>query len=372
MVITYARSRLWTGILSVGFWVLWSLGILLFGDLVTSFSQKLSLAEAVITIIIIYILFSLPFDLVGGWILPRKFKRSTLSFSLFMKSYLKGIGFHSAFLFLIGSMLLLIIAITPFFWQWIVMLIFGTMIQFFLLYFQNPIARLLGNFGITSSPEFEVWQSSDIGFTGGISLRKKKMVLPKDWIVNYSPKEIQLLLDRREFIIHSSSYKSGVRGAILFNLIGFLIGNFGCQQSGITIASSGYFSYLLFWSSYVTLWSFVGLLVLPTLSQKATIFADTKWKNVEKSAVTHLITQLDQFQDKEPKRSAGIQMIFHPISSVELRMKGLENESSSSLNPWHIARHSLYLSWGGWSLLGRAVHCNVGRPDLWVFLPTDG
>jgi hypothetical protein len=31
----------------------------------------------------------------------------------------------------------------------------------------------------------------------------------------------------------------------------------------------------------------------------------------------------------------------------------------------------LYLSWAGIGGLSRAVHCNVGRPPLWVLLPGD-
>ena len=39
---------------------------------------------------------------------------------------------------------------------------------------------------------------------------------------------------------------------------------------------------------------------------------------------------------------------------------------------WHLARTALYLSHAGLSLLPRAVHCNAGRPELWVYLPSDG
>ena len=39
---------------------------------------------------------------------------------------------------------------------------------------------------------------------------------------------------------------------------------------------------------------------------------------------------------------------------------------------WNLARTALYLSHVGLSQLPRVVHCNVGRPELWVYLPTDG
>ena len=36
----------------------------------------------------------------------------------------------------------------------------------------------------------------------------------------------------------------------------------------------------------------------------------------------------------------------------------------------NLARSNLYYSWASFTLLGRAVHCNVGRPSLWVFPPS--
>jgi hypothetical protein len=346
--------------------------ILLNENLLTSLSKKLFFFEAISIALIAYIMISFPFDLFGGWILPNKYERSNQSFTSFLKKYLRGIGLHATILSVIGSIYLFLFAVTPFDWQWIVILIFATLIQFLLLYFQSSIAKLLANFEITSSPRYQVWRSSDIGFTGGISFTSKDMILPNHWLESFSPKEIQHLLDRRGYILQSKSYQRGVMGAFLFNLIGTWIGVFGCHFLGITIGENGYLTYLLSWVAILTLWSFWGLLVLPSLSQKATIHADTIWKNKERNIITKTITQLDQFQDKEPKRSPGIQMIFHPITSVELRLQGLEKGENTTIGAWHIARQCIYLSWGIFSFLGRAVHCNVGRPELWVYLPSDG
>ncbi|MBX9723333.1 MAG: hypothetical protein K2X81_18155 [Candidatus Obscuribacterales bacterium] len=38
---------------------------------------------------------------------------------------------------------------------------------------------------------------------------------------------------------------------------------------------------------------------------------------------------------------------------------------------WHLARYAIWLSLAGLGLLGRAVHCNAGKPDLWCMLPAD-
>ena len=35
-----------------------------------------------------------------------------------------------------------------------------------------------------------------------------------------------------------------------------------------------------------------------------------------------------------------------------------------------LARNNPYYSWATLTFLGRAVHCNVDRPALWVFPPS--
>ena len=79
-------------------------------------------------------------------------------------------------------------------------------------------------------------------------------------------------------------------------------------------------------------------------------------------------------QDDEPDRSAQLESIFHPIPSVRRRIRALTSpqRSDPAGGAWNLARTALYLSHTGLSLLPRAVHCNVGRPELWVYLPTDG
>jgi hypothetical protein len=80
------------------------------------------------------------------------------------------------------------------------------------------------------------------------------------------------------------------------------------------------------------------------------------------------LSTLDRLQDDEPQRTALIETNFHPVPSVENR----RSESSSGFPiAWHAARMTLYVSWACMGLLVRAVHCNVGRPELWVMLPTD-
>ena len=79
--------------------------------------------------------------------------------------------------------------------------------------------------------------------------------------------------------------------------------------------------------------------------------------------------RLDRLQDSETSRPSLIETIFHPVPSVENRLDGPRSHQVTGY--WDAARTSIYLSLAGLGLLGRAVHCNCGRPALWVFLPTD-
>jgi hypothetical protein len=42
-----------------------------------------------------------------------------------------------------------------------------------------------------------------------------------------------------------------------------------------------------------------------------------------------------------------------------------------ALVPWGVARLALFTSWAPLSPLSRAVHCNIGHPELWALLPVD-
>ena len=110
---------------------------------------------------------------------------------------------------------------------------------------------------------------------------------------------------------------------------------------------------------------------MPTLSRRGVIEIDER---VQSEGYTSLLMRanterLDRLQDGEPMRPSLVETIFHPVPSVENRLEG--PRSHKVVGFWDAARTSIYLSVAGIGLLGRAVHCNCGRPALWVFLPTD-
>jgi hypothetical protein len=88
-----------------------------------------------------------------------------------------------------------------------------------------------------------------------------------------------------------------------------------------------------------------------------------------REVMTRTIEMLDDLQDRERQRSSLVEMIFHPVPSVESRLRG--PRAAGVTGSWDAARSAVYLSASGLGLLGRAVHCNCGRPSLWAFLPID-
>ncbi|WP_146526280.1 hypothetical protein [Novipirellula artificiosorum] len=62
---------------------------------------------------------------------------------------------------------------------------------------------------------------------------------------------------------------------------------------------------------------------------------------------------------------------LRPVIVVEHDDNGQRESASTFPIAWHAARMTLFVSWACMGMLVRAVHCNVGRPELWVMLPTD-
>jgi hypothetical protein len=120
-----------------------------------------------------------------------------------------------------------------------------------------------------------------------------------------------------------------------------------------------------------TLWSFLGLLVLPTPSRYGVDEVDSSLlaAGASRDVMERTIESLDDLQDRERDRPALVEMIFHPVPSVQSRLAG--PRVTGIHGSWDAARTAVYLSAAGIGLLGRSVHCNCGRPSLWAFLPID-
>ncbi|MFK7822669.1 MAG: hypothetical protein AB8G05_00825 [Oligoflexales bacterium] len=103
--------------------------------------------------------------------------------------------------------------------------------------------------------------------------------------------------------------------------------------SGIDPTTSAGYATTMLWN---ILWSFIGLLLLPTLSRRSTLYVDQSVVNRRKkylniganelipglsqdsdnaSILESALKKIERLSDDEPKRSKWLERIFHPIPS---------------------------------------------------------
>lgn len=380
----YARARLRLGIAGVGVIVAGS-AIAFAYQLPSTFFPYYGgpwYADwvALLAFYLVYALVSAPFDLAGGYFLPCRYSRLCLPFPVFLLKWARGVVVQGVVMTLAG-LAILQAGKTAGYWGAVAAVL---ALQLMLLAAQAPLAALAGTLTRSDSgplkfdahfhtagktqPPVTVFESLDQGFSGGYSGLPgfDRLILPRHWIRALSPEALDTELLRRAGLLASGARRRGVLLAMGWNLAGFMISAampwvrldtvFGVIQTTLGC----------------TLWSFLGLLILPSISRPAVMEAD-RWAlehGASQDALLLTMTELDQFQEDEPSRPAWIERIFHPVPSIENRLRELQSNRKRS-GAWQAARVALYLSWAHLGLLSRAVHCNSGRPELWVIFPGD-
>lgn len=365
-VMSYARARLYLGSSNVGMWVVVSSAFLLFGVPERIFRTSPAASWADVTqlaaVILVYAAVQGAFDLFGGLLLPKEYGRYTPPLPKFVAHWFRGAALHGALL-LAAGLLLLNAARLGGFW--------GALAAFLLLSAglvlgQLGLARLIGGLGVARREGVVLLRSPYPHLTGGVvGVRRETVALPEAWAERFGKGASELLLERRRALVARGSRRYGLAAALFWNLLGFVL---AYAAAGSVASVAGLVSFSL-WS---TLWAFLGVLTLPTLSRRAVFQGDALALEGggDRTQLGELIVRLDRDQDDEAGRDPAVETIFHPLPSSTRRLARL------GLPPprwalWHVARTSLYLSWASLSLLSRAVHCNVGRPEVWVFLPSD-
>ncbi len=374
-LMTYARARLWTGIAGVGVLVVFSLFMYLWQLPATLFpfdgGPLWAEWAALVTLFKLYVLISLPFDFLGGYWLPCKYQRLCLMFPTFWMKWVRGVLMQGAVM--TGSALLLFESGRR--WGvWVAACVL-LVLQVLLVALQLPLARWVGGLslrplrGVGGAPERSVVVAGfDGGLSGGVAglPGRETVVLPAHWVDSLPVEGARALLLRRLGVIATGARLRGLLLASAWNIAGFLL----CAH----LPGAGVERLWEFVTTLVafTLWSFFGLLVLPSLSRPAVIGADryAMEHGAEVPALHHAIVEIDQLQEDEPRRGRWLERIFHPIPSVENRLRAMQSGAASG-GAWHAARMALYLSWANFGMLSRAVHCNSGRPELWVLFPGD-
>ncbi len=366
---TYARARLWTGVSGVGTFVVLAATALVMGWIPGLFEGVGStLGEqglALFTGLLMAGVVALPFDIAGGYAFPKKFGRPHPGAAAFALGWLRGVSILAALSTLSGLALLSAGRAGG---RPLALVVFALLCAAWIA-LQEPVARLVGGLRrVDSDGAAIVLKGQDPAFSGGFAGLSFKPVVSDRWVRELAPADLKLLLQRRRSILSTGAWGRTLAAAILWNVTGLglasLLPGAGFANLAAVVTTAVGF----------TLWTFVGLLVLPTPSRQATLDADSLVANdtAAQDQLGAVVQRLDLLQDDEPERSAGLESVFHPIPSVGNRHRALREGGRGRPSMWHLARTALYMSHAGLSLLPRAVHCNAGRPELWVYLPSDG
>ena len=379
---TYARARLWLGITGVGSLVTLSAFALLFQwqSVFSVDTRSLSIEQfgQLASFAGLFMLWLIPFDFLGGYWLPKKFGKSGDSFASWLVRYVPAVLGQASLFVLFGSLILTLsqilgtvgglLAITSGVGiclivrnQWVV----RRRVQSALVSSKLTDAIALIQDWQIFVPKTLVVRHSDIGFTGGIIGVGKyaRIVIPESWL-EFPTTQLAAAIARRAIAVESGSYRLGLIVAFAWNVAGFMLCTL-LPGAGLASVAS-----LIATICGFTLWSFLGLLVLPTVSRNASLKIDQTLvgMGVTESLIFQTANEMDQLQDGEPERPALIETIFHPVPNVASRNS---NRPINGLVAWNVARTTLFFSWPCFGFLSRAVHCNVGRPELWTMLPTD-
>ena len=162
---------------------------------------------------------------------------------------------------------------------------------------------------------------------------------------------------------------AGIVVALVFVALGLGLALWLIPTAGMSSASE-----LMATSAGFTLWTFLGLLTLPSLSRRAVMGIDrmTVSGPHEVDGFEQTIRELDRDQEDGVEPS-GLGRIFHPVPAPDERVKSLKATAAvpPGWMPYRVTRNMIFTSWAGFSWLSRAVHCNCGRPVLWAIPPGD-
>ena len=299
----------------------------------------------------------MPFDIIGAKKLysnERKNRKWTIQ-------WLKGVFVISLCWVFLSTLIVLIQPTVGF-----CLPVFITMIFIFQFHEQLTIFINSGKYKEIDVPYFK-GQSKQLNcsentFTGGIvcGFNKNIQIIPESWVAS-SYLEIECY--RRNYLINKKIVLSSFLYVVFWNLLGVLLGEilgiYSSENFGVSIVCL---------SCWMTIWSFLALLLMPRLSHSIVYAADSFANNYNSIHIKKWIQRFAQLVDENGNENPILQSIFYPIPSADDRINSLGTSISFCFG--NISRQNLFLSWGVLNLSCRSVHCNIGRPVLWVFPPS--
>ena len=372
---TPGKARLWTGIGCVGTLVVLAATLLAAGAphavLPAENTGPLSEYLAILAFVTFAAALLLPFDFIGGILIPAALETQPPKLASWLKQWCRSVMFQLAFF-----------SITLFFYlqigremgaPWLIGLFVVLQIELVAgqeLIWRAMTARRSEN---ATGSRTQFVRHSDPRFAGGITGLPgfESILMPAHWQTRMQSSWLDMLVKRRETALKSGGRLRGIIVAMLWNLSSFTA---AVVASGGAINAVADLATVFLW---FLLFSFVGLLVLPTLNRRGVFALDRHLADqVCIREFRQAIREADELTEREPVRSASAESVFQPIPCPERRARALledeyDYKERSGVFVWNVARTALFLSWAFGGPLARAVHCNVGRPELWAMMPTD-
>ncbi len=364
------KARLLTGVGCVGTLVCVAGAMLAFGApkalLPSQADNPIVEAAAILTFFLAAAGLLLPFDFIGGILIPSAFEDQSPRIGAWLKRWGRSVGIQ-----------LLFFAATFFFYlqigreigaPWLIALF--AVLQVSLLAGQELIWQAMTAQRVRSSRRGEALfvRHTDHRFAGGITGLPgfESILIPEDWRTRLKPSYLKMLVQRRQAAYRSGGRVRGIVLAMIWNITSFTLATIlaGSMVTSVADLVTVFLWFLLF--------SFVGLLVLPTFNRRSVFALDRRLaQHVSSVELEQAISELDQLTEQDPTRTASAESVFQPVPCPERRSQALALDGPSYVFAWNVARTALFLSWAFGGPLARAVHCNVGRPELWAMLPTD-
>lgn len=368
--ISPGKARLLTGIACVGSLVTVA-SVLLFTDSLAAFLPA-SPAGPIAELSALAAFFAsaaavmIPFDLAGGLLIPLTVEKHDVQWRQRIMRWGRSV-----------TLLIGFCTVTCFFYLqvgrslgpgWLIA--FFALVQLTLLAGQELFWRFVtGNFSARAVLRNAVAVSHlDPRFTGGVTGVPgcEVILIPDRWLQQIGRDALKVTIRRRRTAVRTGSRSRGLLLASVWNILLFAaaMGLHGWSVRSVYDLAAVYLWFLLL--------SFIGLLLLPSLNRRAVLAIDqAALGEVSEHLLADAIREIDDLTEADPTRSPKAESVFQPIPCVARRLRMLSAGRITGRTFWNVARSCLFLSWAFGGPLARAVHCNVGRPELWALPPTD-
>ena len=314
-----------------------------------------------------YLLISIPVDIIAGKILPERLGMYRMIFEGWWKKWLRAIAVQTLFFALMGGWLLLM---GDTFGR------VGTIGGFALMMI------LTGGLQIWMARATVKWESffdnhkgklvvyldnEDPAFTGGISgiPGMEIFVIPNTWRKEMDDRMMGVIKGRRHGAIQTLGHAKGFLAAFLLNVFAFsaaiLLVKDG-TSTGIGLVQT---------ISLFSLFHLAGTtLVLTPLSRRAVWEVD-KWVFYRGGDADSLRASFHKTVVKEEVAEfSKMDQVLQPTPAPSSRSQHIASQQSIK-GAWNAARLSVFLSWAGLNPLATSLPITLGRPERWVFLPSD-